>query len=126
MAYVFYNPNPKKKLVGDCVIRGISKLTDQSWNETYVDLCLQGYMMNDMPSSNAVWGTYLYENGYRQHVISDTCPNCYTVKRFCADNPTGKYLLATGTHVICVESGNWFDSWDSGDETVSFYWTKGD
>lgn len=125
MAYVFYNPNPKKKLVGDCVIRGISKLTDQSWNETYVDLCLQGYMMNDMPSSNAVWGTYLYENGYRQHVISDTCPNCYTVKRFCAEHPTGKYLLATGTHTICVDSGKYWDSWDSGDETVSSYWTKG-
>lgn len=31
MAYVYYNPNPSKKLVGDCVIRGISILTNQSW-----------------------------------------------------------------------------------------------
>lgn len=54
MAHVFYNPNPKKNLVGDCVIRGISKLTDQSWKDVYMKICLEGYSMCDMPTSNAV------------------------------------------------------------------------
>lgn len=126
MAYVYYNPNPSKKLVGDCVIRGISKLTNQDWKDVHVELCLQSYTMDDIPSSNAVWGAFLYQRGYRQHVIPDTCPNCMTVEKFCAEHPNGKYLLATGTHVICAESGDWYDTWNSGDETVIFYWTKGD
>ncbi len=53
--YVFYNPNPSKKLVGDCVIRGISKLTNQDWKDVHLELCLQSYAMDDIPSSNAVW-----------------------------------------------------------------------
>lgn len=125
MAYKFFNPNPSKKLVGDCVVRGISKLTEQDWKDVLVELCLQSYSMDDMPSSNAVWGTFLRDRGYKQYVIPDTCPYCYTVKRFCADHPTGKYLLATGTHVVCVEDGTYYDTWDSGDETVSYYWAKG-
>ena len=126
MAYVYYNPNPSKKLVGDCVIRGIAKLTNQDWKDVHVELCLQSYTMNDIPSSNAVWGAFLYERGYRQYVIPDTCPNCMTVKRFCEERPFGKYLLATGTHVVCVDNGDYYDAWDSGDETPIYYWRKGE
>lgn len=124
MAYRFYNPNPSKKLVGDCVIRAIAKLTNQDWKDVHVELCLESFEMDDMPSSNAVWGAYLYKKGYRQYVIPDTCPNCYSVKQFCLDHPRGKYLLSTGTHAICVDSGNYFDSWDSGDEVPIYFWRK--
>lgn len=37
--YIYYNPNPSGKQVGDCVIRGISKVTGQNWDETYLDIC---------------------------------------------------------------------------------------
>ena len=124
MAYIFNNPNPSKKLVGDCVIRGISMLTGKKWKDIHVELCLQSYMMDDIPSSNSVWGSYLYKKGYRQHVIPDTCPNCYSVKKFCLDYPKGSYLLTTGTHVVFVKNGNYYDTWDSGDEVPISYWRK--
>lgn len=124
MAFVYFNPNPLKKLVGDCVVRGISKLTDQDWKTVYIELCVQSYSMYDMPSSNAAWGALLYKKGYRNHVIPDTCPNCYSVKRFCLEHPKGKYLLATGSHVIAVEDGDYYDTWDSGDEVPIYYWRK--
>ena len=59
MGYVNYNPNPTRKLVGDCVIRAISKTMHKDWDDVYLDVMLQGFAMHDMPSSNDVWGTYL-------------------------------------------------------------------
>ena len=124
MGYVNYNPNPKRKLVGDCVIRAISKVMNMDWEDTYLDLLLQGFSMYDMPSSNDVWGTYLIEHGFHRYVIPDTCPNCYTVEQFTRDNPDLTGILATGTHVIAVDSGDYFDTWDSGNEIPIYYWRK--
>ena len=64
MRYVPYNPNPTGKNVGDCTVRAISKALGQSWEETYVGLVLQGFIMGDMPSANAVWGAYLRKNNF--------------------------------------------------------------
>lgn len=124
MAFVFYNPNPARNLVGDCVIRAISKLTDRPWEDVYLDVALQGYMMHDMPSSNNVWGTYLHDLGYSRNVIPDSCPDCYTVAEFATDHPVGTFLLAIGTHVVAVKDGNYYDTWDSGNEIPIYYWEK--
>ena len=83
-----------------------------------------GLAKHDMPSSNAVWGKYLRNKGFRRYILPDTCPECYTVRDFCYDFPRGLYLLATGEHVIAVENGDYYDSWDSGDEIPLFYWRK--
>ena len=55
MAYEYYNPNPHAKSIGDCVVRAISKVLDKSWDETYIELCIQGYLMKDFGDSNQVW-----------------------------------------------------------------------
>lgn len=122
--YVKYNPNPSGKQVGDCVIRGISKITDQSWNDTFIDICMMAYELKDMPSANHVWESYLSDRGFRREMLPDTCPICYTVKEFCSEHPTGKYILATGTHVVAVEDGDYYDAWDSGNEVPIYYWYK--
>lgn len=122
--YIPFNPNPDKKLVGDCVIRAVSKVTNQDWKTTYINIVLQGFIMHDMPTSNAVWGAYLYSKGFKRAVIPNTCPDCYTVKDFCKDNQKGIFLLATGTHVVAVENGDYYDSWDSGDEIPIYYWRR--
>ena len=51
--------------------------------------------MHDMPSSNKVWGAYLYKLGYRRHIVQDTYPDIYTIKKFCEDNPRGAFLVCT-------------------------------
>ena len=124
MSYIYYNPNPDRKSVGDCVVRALSKAFNDSWESIYVDLTMLGYNMHDMPNSNAVWGEYLRLNGYRRYTIPNTCPNCYTIKAFCIDNPYGSYVIATGSHVVYVENGNYYDSSDSGNEVPIYYWRK--
>jgi hypothetical protein len=126
MAYKFYNPNPTGKMVGDCVIRGVAFLTDQDWESAYMSVVMQGYADHDMPSSNAVWEHYLKRQGYKRRVLPDTCPDCYTVKQFCKDHNHGSFLLSTGSHVIAVRDGDYYDAWDSGNEIPVSFWAKGD
>lgn len=124
MGFIYFNPNPQQKVVGDCTIRAISLLTEQDWKQVYISLALLGFEERDMPSSNAVWSKYLINLGYERKIIPNTCPFCYTIKDFCEDNPYGKFLLATGSHVVTVIDGNYFDAWDSGDQVPIYYWFK--
>jgi hypothetical protein len=124
MAWIKYNANPKGKQVGDCTVRAIAKATDQPWEDAYSGMAVQGFMMFDMPSANHVWGSYLKRNGFQRHMIPDTCPDCYTVKDFCRDNPKGTFIVALHGHVIAVKDGDYFDTWDSGEETPIYYFER--
>ena len=124
MNYIKYNPNPLGLSVGDCVIRAISKVIGMSWKETYIDLIVLGYAMADMPSANRVWAQLLKNKGYEQRLLPRNCPSCYTVRDFCLNNPFGRYIVATGEHVVAIINGNYYDSWDSGNEILSYYFEK--
>lgn len=122
--FVRYNPNPDGLIVGDCVIRAITAIEKRSWHDTYIDIAATGLRLSDMPTANRVWGRYLLERGYSRHLLPDTCPDCYTVVDFSKDHPDGKFLVATGSHLIAVIDGDYFDAWDSGLEVPSHYWSK--
>lgn len=124
--YIPYNPNPSRKRVGDCVIRSICSATGELWEEVYIKLAFEGYMLHDMPSANKVWGEYLHNHGFKRKLIPEDCFDCsYTVKDFCRDHPYGTYVVATTReHAVCCKNGRYYDTWDSGDEQVIFYWYK--
>lgn len=116
--YSFINTNPKKKAVGDCVIRALSVALDKPWEEIYLDICAQGYKMADMPSANHVWGSYLREKGFDRMTAE---PNI-TVREFCDKYNQGTYILGCDSHVLTAIDGHYLDAWDSGDETVVYFW----
>lgn len=122
--FIRYNANPVKNIVGDCVIRAISKALNEDWETVYLEIALLGLIMYDMPSSNNVWETYLWKNGFRRFNIPNTCPDCYSVKEFCKDNPEGIFVLGTGSHAIAIINGNYYDTWDSGEETPIYCFRK--
>ncbi len=124
--FVMYNPNPDRRNVGDCTVRAISKALGQDWETTYTGLALEGFCLCDMPSANHIWGAYLKRHGFRRALIPDECPDCYSVAEFAADHPKGTYILALSGHVVCVQDGNWYDTWDSGGKIPLYYWKRKD
>lgn len=120
-----YNPNPiRNNRVGDCTVRAISKALGQDWETTYAGLTAYGFIRGDMPNANHVWGTYLKSKGFKQYVI-ETIKEFYTVEDFCNDHPLGTFILAIDGHVVCVEDGSYYDTWDSGGEIPIYYWKRG-
>ena len=120
----YVNLNPKGKSVGDCTVRAIAIATGSAWFDTYLDLCLLGMLMADMPSANAVSTAYLKSKGFRRRTIPDDCPECYTISDFCKDHTKGTYIIGTGSHLTTVIDGDLFDSWDSSNECPVYYFEK--
>lgn len=122
--WIQFNNNPAGRQVGDCSIRAISKALGVDWETAYVMVTMNGFSMGDMPSSDSVWGATLRKNGFYRKSIPDSCPDCYTAKDFCEDNPEGVFVLGFGGHVATVVDGNLYDSWDSSNEIPQFYWHR--
>ena len=119
-----YNPSPVGRNVGDCAVRAIAKALNTDWETAYALIALNGYLMGDMPSSDAVWGAVLRQNGFSRWSIPNSCPDCYTIGDFAEDHPNGIYVVGTGTHVATIRDGIVYDSWDSTQEIPQFYWHK--
>ena len=120
--WVRCNPNPVGRETGDCVVRAIAIATNQSWRETYRDLCRIGEIEGDLPNSNMVWGMYLKGKGGRQFLLPESCPECLTVRAFAERYPEGTYVIGTGDHAVAVISGDWYDSWNSGETVPAYFW----
>ena len=116
------NPNPLGKNTTDCVVRAIAIATNNSWRRVYRNLCDIGEVEAEMPNSNFIWGLNLREHGAKQFLLPESCPKCITVRAFCEKYPTGVYVIGTGTHAVAVIDGNYYDAWDSGNETPSYFW----
>ena len=122
--YSYFNPNPAGRNVSDCTVRAICKATGKDWGDVYLSLCIQGYLDGDLPNANACWGAYLRSLGYRRYIMPDTCPDCYTVGKFADEHPRGTYILALSGHVVCVQNGVIYDSWNSENEIPLYFWAK--
>lgn len=122
--WVYYNPNPTGRNVGDCAVRAISKAFDIDWEEAYDLISDAARLMGDMPSADSVWGAVLRQHGFYRRAIPNSCPNCYTAKDFCMDHPYGTYVLGFGGHVATVKNGRLFDSWNSSNEIPQYYWEE--
>lgn len=122
--FIKENLNPQNKNVGDCVIRAISKVLNQSWGRTYLELAVYGYAMADLQSADAVWGQYMTDKGFKKALLPIGCPNCLTVREFSERYGEGRYLLFVGEHVTASIDGNYYDTWDSGDRVVIYFYKR--
>lgn len=124
MSYIYYNANPDGKKVRDCVFRALATVFHTTWDAIAGDLSMMQIRHHDLQNSDVVWGEYLYLNGFRRGVLPSPCPNCVTIKEFCKLFPVGTFVVATGYHVVAVIDGNYYDTEDTGDEVLLYYWKK--
>ena len=122
--FKYFNPNYRKK-TEDCTIRAICKALDVDWQTAFVRLSVVAMRNWDMMHKNYVWGALLENSGFVKTPLPNTCPFCLTVAQFAHDNPEGTFVLGTGSHVVTVVDGDWYDLWDSGSEVpIVVYWRK--
>lgn len=122
--WIYFQPNPCGRSVGDCSVRALSKALNMSWEDAYIEIFKAGYNMCDMPSSDSVWGAVLRKYGFYRKAIPAICPDCYTAEDFCLDYPIGTYVLGFGGHAATVVDGNIYDTWDSSQEIPMYFWYK--
>lgn len=77
-----------------------------------------------MPSSDDIWGRYLYMQGFRPFMLPEACFECTTIREFAKRFPIGVYVIGTGSHAVAVINGDYYDTWDSGNEIPTFFWQK--
>ncbi len=126
MSFVEFNPNPKGKVAEDCTVRAIACLANKSWDDAYMLVCVGGLIEKTMPDQKVAISTLMELLGYTNHQLPNVCPKCYTIKDFCRDFPRGNYMVATGSHVVAVINGNYYDAFDSGNEVLLNYWSEFD
>ena len=118
-----WNPNPiANDHAGDCAVRAIAKALDLTWEQAYIRLSLNGFLMAEIPNADLVWGAVLREAGLSREVVPNSCPNCYTVEDFCNDHPEGTFVVKSENHVATVVDGVLYDSWDSSRNIPYYYW----
>lgn len=122
--YVYYNANPARVSNGDCVLRALSKVMNLSWDEVAIDLCMMQISLHDMQNKDFVWGEYLALNGFTKGFLPYPCPNCVTVREFCRMHPAGTFVVATGNHVVAVVDGDYYDTTDTGDDVLLYFWER--
>lgn len=133
----FHNANPKGLRTTDCVVRALSTVLNQSWENTYVDLFKIGMKKCLPPEDEKVVDEYLKQKG----AIKLAQPRKRDNKRFTGEEicyliqdgsfvdndgvhlPYTKYFINIGTgHCSCIINGKINDIWNCSYDKVGKMW----
>ena len=120
-----YNPNPKKKNVGDCSLRAYCAAFGWTWEEAFEKASEiakdEAIMMDTHKTCEKVMEGegYVLDEEFKKSKRKDL-----TVNEFALTHPYGTYLLNTHGHLLCVKDGEYWDSWDSGKKKVRRIYIK--
>lgn len=120
-----YNPNPKKKNVGDCSLRAYCAAFGWTWEEAFEKSSEiakdEAIMMDTHKTCEKVMEGegYVLDEEFKKSKRKDL-----TVSEFALTHPYGTYFLNTHGHLLCVKDGEYWDSWDSGKKKVRRIYIK--
>lgn len=127
--YKYYQPNKKdlKDRYGDCSIRALTKYFGKQWLEIFNDLVVYAQKNQCMPNMLPNIKEYLEDKKVPYtKVYSPKAKKKETVLDFAKAHKSGKYVLYVrsgfGTHLVAVEDGVYYDTWDCGNKLIYGYW----
>ncbi len=123
----YYNPNPLKKEIGDCVIRAFCAAEGKEWDEVYKELCDIGFELKNMPNGRETTDTYLKKKGYTRYPISNkkgTKRPTVNQMAIRSKNEGKPFICEVANHTVTVKDGAILDLWDSGSKSLYAYWCK--
>lgn len=118
--YVYFNNNPWKRSVNDCVIRAISLAENKSWDKVYDELSIlakdEAILLDDIT----------FVDNYLDKKYKRICYKCkgerITIKEFIKENRRGTYLITMQGHITCVINGILFDTWNCSNKRIWSVW----
>lgn len=138
----FHNPNPKGKMTTDCVVRAISTVLRQPYDQTLREMTEMtiktGYMWNENKGMNK----YMESKGWvkcksprkddgTKYTGTEFCrtlmhPIYCEELNLCKKSYEINNVLVNigGHHTVAIMSGQIWDTWNSGSGTIGIVWVK--
>ena len=122
----YFNPNPAKHEVGDCVVRALCAATGDDWDHVFADLAKIGFCLTCMPNDKMAYQKYLIDRGWTRTPVSNRKGSRRpTVDEMAKRSKDGTvYVCEVAHHLVTVSDGASLDLWDSGSASLYGYWTK--
>lgn len=114
--FKYYNANPQKLLINDCVLRSISVAEGITWNECQEKLSYlankKAMLLNDVEFVEE----YLDERYPRE------CCSNMTVGEFAKECPKGHYVVTMNGHITAIIDNVIVDTFDCSDRIMWCCW----
>lgn len=125
MSFIYNNPHPKGKKVGDCVKRALTLATNKDYLEVQRELNkIKKITKSQKFNDNKNYKYYIEKVlGYKKLSFPAKVgiPRM-NGERFCETYPKGKYILRMAGHLSCSIDGVINDTWDCSEKCVYNAW----
>ena len=114
--FKYYNANPQKLLINDCVLRSISVAEGISWNECQEKLSYlankKAMLLNDVE----------FVEDYLDDRYPRECCNNMTVGEFAKNCPKGHFVVTMNGHITAIIDNVIVDTFDCSDRIMWCCW----
>lgn len=118
--FVYFNNNPWKRSVNDCVIRAISLAENKSWDKVYDEL---SYLAKD---EAILLDDVTFVDNYLDKRYKRVYYKCngerISIEEFAKTHKYGKYLITMQNHITCLINGTIFDTWNCSNKKIWNVW----
>lgn len=115
--YKYYNRNPEKEKLPDCVCRAISLATNQPYEKIWQLLEQNGLDKACDDINLDCYSQLLADMGFRMRRIHGR-----TVRELAHCFPYSRIIVRIEGHLTCCIDGVCYDIWDCTRETADCYW----
>ena len=130
--YRYINVNPKGKYGGDCVIRAIALVCNQTWEQTVREMTELGIKKGLVLNDTKLFPLYLAQKGFRQMKEPRKFDNTkMTVREWLNGHDGGglyrtyRIIVSVGSHHLSAIIDNKVnDTWDCSRNTMHKWWVK--